>query len=153
MLKQKLIQFVATGFYSGLSPRAPGTIGSLAVLPLLYFALQLEWKLYIILTLALFFLGVWVCSQYEKTFKRHDASEVVVDEFAGMFVAGFLMEPTIVHLGVIFVVFRIFDILKPFPISYLDRKVPGGMGVMIDDIVAGFFTSIVLQALVIQGIL
>ena len=142
--------WIACGFGSGLSPFAPGTAGSLAAL-LPWLALRelpLPWFV-AVLVLALA-LGVWACGWAVRTLKITDPSVVVWDEFVGLWIA---LAPLVwwprgwpwVICG--FALFRIFDILKPWPVSWADRKVPGGLGVMLDDVIAGVYAALALAAL------
>ncbi len=138
-------QLLAVGFGSGLIPKAPGTFGSLAALPIC--AVLIYQPLYIsLIFIAVFTLiGTIACNRAEKVLGMHDNSAIVVDEFAGMFIS-VLFYPEDYRLCLLaFVLFRIFDILKPFPISYFDRQVKGGFGVMVDDLIAGFFALISAQ--------
>ncbi len=138
-------QLLAVGFGSGLLPKAPGTFGSLAALPIC--AVLIYQPLYISLIFILLFtvLGTIASSKTEKVLGMHDNSAIVVDEFAGMFIS-VLFYPQDYRLCILsFVLFRIFDILKPFPISYVDKHVSGGFGVMVDDLIAGLFALISAQ--------
>ena len=131
------LQFIALGFGSGLMPVAPGTAGSLVALPfcmMLVYCSPLLQGMVILLTLLV---GTVAASHTEQVMGMHDNSAIVIDEIAGMFVA-VACYPQIWWLPVLaFALFRLFDILKPFPISYLDRKIQGGLGIMLDDVAAG----------------
>lgn len=136
---------VALGFGSGLVPVAPGTAGTLAAIPL-YLLLQ-EFSLIIYLAVLLVMLtgGILVCGYTAERLGVHDHPAIVWDE-----VVGYLITMTAAPAGWIwvaagFVLFRLFDILKPWPIGWLDRRVHGGMGIMLDDVIAGVFAAVVLQ--------
>ena len=139
--------WIALGFGSGLSPRAPGTIGSLAAL-LPWLALrELPLPLYALVVAAAFALGVWACDWAVRVSRNDDPGFVVWDEFVGQWLAAtpLLWSP---HGGygllAAFVLFRLFDVLKPWPVSLVDRRVQGGFGVMLDDAIAGLLAAIVL---------
>ncbi len=144
----------ATWFGAGLSPKAPGTMGSIAALP--YAALIhyfLDWPMLMLAAAALFFIGIKISDLYMERFSRAgDPSEVVIDEVAGMFLTlscvGFTLQGYIFG----FIVFRIFDIWKPWPISWADEKLGGGLGVMMDDILAAVATILLWCVLDISGL-
>jgi phosphatidylglycerophosphatase A len=144
------VGWIACGFGSGLSPFAPGTAGSLAALlpwlllrelPLAYYALAL---------VLAFALGAGVCRWAVNALRVKDPASVVWDEFVGLWIA---LAPLVwlprgwmwIFAG--FILFRIFDICKPWPVSWADRHVAGGMGVMLDDVIAGIYAAIVLALL------
>lgn len=130
-------QFLAFGFGSGLAPKAPGTFGTLAAVPLYWLLAQLDLVNYSIAVLAAFFAGVWLCDQASKQLQVHDHPGIVWDEFVGYWIAMWALPADWVWIVAGFVAFRIFDIAKPWPIGWLDKKVDGGLGIMIDDVVAG----------------
>ena len=136
-----IIKLLATGFYSGLFTTFPGTIGSLVACVLAWF-FKLDW----LTILFLIFLGVYICTEGELIFQKHDCSHIVYDEFCGIFVATWnLVSPMQFLLA--FVLFRIFDILKPNPINKL-QALPKGWGVMADDLAAGLITRLILALFV-----
>ena len=129
---------LATGFGSGLSPVVPGTMGSLAAIPFWLLLIQLPWQLYSLLVMFSICIGVYLCHQTAKDMKVHDHGSIVWDEFVGMWIT--LMALPVNDWQWVaggFVIFRILDMWKPWPIRCFDRNVHGGMGIMIDDIVAG----------------
>jgi phosphatidylglycerophosphatase A len=143
----KLLDHLATGFQVGRMGRAPGTLGTLWGLPLAWLLSVIGPIPYIIGSVGITMGAIFVAEWYETQHEGHDRSEVVVDEIAG-FVTGMALIPFTWKTALAgFVIFRFFDIVKPFPISYIDRKVRGGVGVVADDIVAGVFTNIILQIL------
>ena len=137
---------IATVLGVGLSPKAPGTAGSLAALVPAWFLLELtiEWQLLVIV--AGFALGVAACSRFERRLGTHDHGAIVWDEVIGVWITliGAPATPLVLLLG--FVYFRVFDILKPWPVRWFDRRVGGGMGVMIDDVVAALIALAALTA-------
>lgn len=139
------VQLLAFGFGSGLSPVAPGTAGTLAALPLyLLLAAQPLW-LYSALVVAAALFGVWLCGQASERLGVHDHRGIVWDEFVGVWIALWAVPPEPLWIGAGFLAFRIFDIAKPWPISWLDEHARGGFGIMVDDIAAGVFACLTLQ--------
>ncbi len=138
---------LATFMYTGLSPKAPGTVGTLAAIPAVYFACFLGKGGYVALTLVVTVVAIFVSQLYEQQNQVHDSSEIVIDEVAGYFVAMALLPVTFKAFVLGFFIFRALDIIKPFPISYLDKNIKGGMGVVVDDLAAGLLTNIILQVL------
>ena len=139
------ILLLATGLGTGLVPRAPGTAGSLAGVAVYLALAGLTIPVYALLVLILFVAGIWICQQAAGKLGVHDAPSIVFDEIVGILItfAGTPLEWPWILLG--FVLFRFFDILKPWPISWLDKNVPGGFGIMLDDLVAGVFALALLQ--------
>lgn len=142
----------ATWFGCGRVPRAPGTFGTLGALPLFWaMATQLAPFGYMAVTLVLVVAAIMIAHFYESLTGAHDSPEFVFDE-----VVGFLVTMTWIPFGVVnvvlgFALFRLLDILKPFPISWVDRRVPGGVGAVADDLLAGVIANIILQALLQYG--
>ncbi len=139
------VRLVAIGFGSGLVPRAPGTAGTLAAIPLVLLAATLPLWGYLALITGFFALGVWVCHETLRYLGVHDHPVIVWDEVVGYMIGMFGTPITWPAMVVGFVLFRAFDILKPWPIGWLDRHAPGGFGVMIDDVMAGLYTAAVLH--------
>lgn len=151
------VHLLAAGFGCGLAPRAPGTAGTAAGVVLYLVLAPLPLAAYLGLTLGLFLLGVWICGRAARDLDAHDHPSIVFDEMIGYLVT-MTGAPLAIHWPTIhwpgigwtmlgFVLFRFFDIVKPWPISLLDRKVPGGFGIMLDDLAAGLAALAVLQAL------
>jgi len=141
------IHFLAFGFGSGLFPKAPGTAGTVAAIPLLYLMSFLINIQYLIVLTVIIIAGIWLCGQSSKLLGVHDHPGIVWDEFAGLFVAMIAVPFTWGTVVAGFILFRLFDILKPWPISWLDKKISGGMGIMLDDLVAGAFALAILHLL------
>ncbi len=133
--------FIAYGFGAGLAPKAPGTFGTLVALPI-YWLIQ-NWSLttYVALVLVMFIAGIWLCQKASDWLKQDDASGIVWDEIVGYLVAMTFAPSGWQWILVGFVLFRFFDILKPWPVSLADRKLHGGLGVMLDDVVAGLYAA------------
>lgn len=139
------VHFLAFGFGSGLAPKAPGTFGSIVGVLLAWLMLPLLPLSYLLLTLLLFIVGVWLCGASSKKLGVHDHGGIVWDEIVGVMITFFLLPSGWLWMLAGFCLFRVFDILKPWPISWLDKKVEGGFGIMIDDVIAGLFAFICLQ--------
>lgn len=139
--------WLAFGFGSGLSPFAPGTMGTLAAVPFIFALKSLSAPGFWIVLLLLFLLGIWVCEQVSHKLGVHDHGGIVWDEMVGFWLAMAFVPLQWQWLLAAFVLFRFFDIVKPWPIKQIDQKVSGGFGIMIDDIVAALFTIIILAVL------
>ena len=139
------VVFIALGFGSGLAPKAPGTAGTLVAIPF-YLAMQaLPLPVYASITLACVVIGIGICGYAAKALGVHDHPAIVFDEIAGFFITMFAAPPGLLPLLAGFVLFRLFDALKPWPISWFDRNVHGGFGIMLDDVIAGGMSLAVLQ--------
>ncbi len=136
---------LALGFGSGLCPKAPGTMGSLVVVPICMLLVYCPWYLTLLLCLVTLMIGTYAASITEKAMGMHDNSAIVIDEFLGMFISVLFYPPSWYYALLAFVLFRVFDILKPFPVNYVDKKVSGGLGVMLDDVLAGIYALIMAQ--------
>ena len=138
------VNFLAFGFGIGLLPFAPGTAGSLLGVGL--FWLTLDFGLYVQLIVAglLVASGVWICGRSSERLGVHDHGGIVWDEIAGMFITLFLAPATWIGFALAFALFRIFDIVKPWPIRDLDHRIGGGLGIMLDDLAAALYALISL---------
>lgn len=139
--------WIASGFGAGLSPVAPGTIGSIvALIPWFAFREQ-PWTIYIGIVIAAFALGVWTASIITRRLMLEDPGVIVWDEWVGQWIAliGVPLAWQWVLAG--FLLFRLFDVWKPWPVSWADRSIKGGLGVMLDDVVAGLYALCTLQAI------
>ena len=141
----KLIVALATGLYSGKIPFAPGTWGSAFALIPWYFCRGLSLVNYLIVLAVIFVVGFLTSGSAEKILDRPDPGCIVIDEILGMFITLTLApnHPAAWLLG--FILFRIFDVLKPFPVSWFDTHLHGGIGIMMDDVMAGIYALICLQ--------
>ena len=144
-----MIRFLATGFYSGLVPKGPGTAGTLVAIPLLLAISLLGPIGSLIATLLSILAASYIAELYQQEKGGHDRQEIVIDEIVGYFVTMAWVPTTVGYIIAGFVLFRIFDILKPFPISYIDKKVKGGLGVVLDDVAAGMVSNVILQLLLV----
>jgi phosphatidylglycerophosphatase A len=138
MIKHSLSSYIATWFGVGNAPKAAGTCGSLAALPTAYILHQACGALALgVAALLIFMLGVWATNHYiTKHQAGNDPKEVVIDEVSGMWLVLAFVPPTLLGYAVAFALFRLFDIVKPWPISWVDKHVHGGLGVMLDDTLA-----------------
>jgi len=136
---------LATGFGSGLSPFMPGTVGSVAAIPFWWLMTFLPLQLYSLVVLVGISVGVYLCHRTARDMGVHDHGSIVWDEFVGMWIT-LMAIPVLNGWWVLagFVIFRIFDIWKPWPIRWFDKNVHGGMGIMVDDIIAGVVSAAVL---------
>jgi len=141
--------WLAFGFGSGLLPKAPGTWGTLVGIPVYLLLAPLPHEGYLLVTLALFGLGVWACGKTGRELGVHDHGAIVWDEVVGYLVTMAGVPGDWQWLLAGFLLFRLFDILKPWPIRWLDRRVKGGLGVMLDDVAAGLMAWVVLQFLLL----
>lgn len=145
------IQFLAFGFGSGLSPKAPGTVGTVAALPLYWLLAPQPLWIYSAIVLIAAVLGVWICHRASKALGVHDHPGIVWDEFVGLWIALWAVPFELPWIIAGFLLFRLFDIAKPWPIGWLDRQLGGGFGIMIDDVVAGVLSCIILQLVLLLG--
>jgi phosphatidylglycerophosphatase A len=137
---------VCCGFGSGFLPKAPGTWGSIAALGVWWWLLApLPWALQLTVAGAVFALGIWLVDRVARRYGVGDEPAIVIDEFAGLWIALIGTGQDLVPAILGFVAFRVFDILKPWPIKLADAQVKGGFGVMLDDVIAGIFALFVLQ--------
>lgn len=144
-MKRWLVEFFATGAYLGRLPKTPGTWGTLGAIPLAGWLRNLGQFGYMVAILVILIGAIGVAHIYDRRAEGHDASEIVIDEIIGYLVAVMWLPWTWQTIMSAFVLFRILDIFKPFPIGYLDRNLPGGLGVVMDDAFAGMVTNIILQ--------
>jgi phosphatidylglycerophosphatase A len=140
------IVFVGLGLGSGLSPKAPGTAGTLVAVPLYLVMQNMPLLWYASITLAITLMGIWVCSYSARKLGVHDHPSIVIDEIAGFLITMYAVPVGWVWLIAGFVLFRFFDALKPWPISWMDRHLKGGVGIMLDDVAAGLVSLALLHA-------
>jgi len=142
--------FLALGAGSGLAPVAPGTFGTIAAVPIAWLLPEALLP-YTAVVLVAFVLGIWFCNHCTEALGVHDHGAIVWDEWVGLFIAFFALPRTWWILLLAFLLFRLFDILKPWPIGMIDKRVHGGLGIMIDDVIAGVFACVVLHAVLWLG--
>ncbi len=139
------VHLLAFGFGSGLAPEAPGTFGTLAAVPLYLLMARLPLVAYLAVLAVVILAGIWICDRTSRDLGVHDHPGIVWDEFAGFFVTMIAAPTGWFWLVAGFGLFRLFDIVKPWPVGWLDRRVKGGLGIMLDDLVAGLFAWGALQ--------
>jgi len=146
-MKRVLAHLISHVGPCGYSPVAPGTAGSFAAF-LGFIAIGPQvWWFHLFIIVGLFFVGVWACNVEEERLGKHDAGCLVIDEVVGFWITAFLVPYNWKWLLVAFLVFRIFDIVKPYPVNLLDKKVKKGFGVMIDDVGAGLYGMLAMLLL------
>ncbi len=150
---RRIALLISTCLGVGYSPFAPGTLGALFIAVVYWFLPVQNTMLFVLLTCALFFIGVWSAAIAEKHVQEktkeknlHDPGIIVVDEVVGMLVALIAVPRSFKLLVIAFILFRIFDIVKPYPIRKLE-KLRGGWGIMLDDVGAGIYANVIVQIL------
>jgi len=138
------VHILAFGFGTGLSPVAPGTAGSLVGVLFAWLTLDLGLPLQLAVAAAISFAGIWICGESARRIGVHDHGGIVWDEIAGMYITLLAAPPTIAGFILGFVLFRVFDIAKPWPIRDLDHRLGGGLGIMLDDLAAALYALILL---------
>lgn len=142
------VAFIATWFGSGLLPKAPGTWGTLAALPIAYvIAITGGVNALILAAIVAFLIGTWASGAYAAASAKPDPSEVVIDEVAAIWLVLAFTPFTIIWWVIAFAAFRLFDVVKPWPVSLADAKLKGGFGIMFDDTIAAIYAMLTLQIL------
>lgn len=169
MILDKLAVIISTWFGVGLIPKAPGTFGTLAGLPFVWLCLKMQENASLasffdqiglnnsfiqsaILILAVTILAIWAAARTEKLWQCHDDSRIVIDEVAGIFATLYWFPFDAAHFVAGFLIFRLFDIWKPGPIGYIDEEVPGALGTVLDDVLAGLVSAVILYIIFHQKI-
>jgi len=143
------IHLLAFGFGAGLSPKAPGTVGTVVAV-LIYLALpSMSSSTYAGLILVSFFLGIWLCGKTADDLGVHDHGGIVWDEFVGYWITMFMAPSGLFWVLLGFGLFRLLDIFKPWPIKWADKELAGGLGIMLDDVLAGIMAALCIQALAV----
>ena len=142
------VHFLSLGFGSGLMPKAPGTFGTIAAIPVYLLMADLSLLYFIVITAMITLAGIYFAHYTSKALGVHDHSGIVIDEIAGYLITMIAVPFDWKWMLIGFVLFRFFDILKPWPISWLDKKVEGGFGIMIDDVLAGLFALFCLHSII-----
>lgn len=145
----KPIHLLAFGFGAGLSPKAPGTVGTVVAV-LIYLALpSMSPVIYAGLIVLSFVFGIWICGKTAEDLGVHDHGGIVWDEFVGYWITMFMAPSGLIWVLLGFVLFRLLDIFKPWPIKWADKELAGGLGIMLDDVLAGIMAALCIQALVV----
>ena len=143
------IHLLAFGFGAGLSPKAPGTMGTVVAV-LIYLVLpSMPPIIYAGLILLSFVFGIWICAKTAEDLGVHDHGGIVWDEFVGYWITMFMAPSGLFWVLLGFVLFRLLDIFKPWPIKWADKELAGGLGIMLDDVLAGIMAALCMQALVV----
>ena len=144
-LKEKAVLFFATGFFVGNVPFAPGTFGTLLGIPLCFLLSKIDFFRAVLFSAIFVMAAIWASHRARQIIKQNDPACIVIDEISGLMITmlGLPFNAVFILLG--FIVFRAFDIIKPFPIRYLEKKIPGGAGIVLDDVAAGIFSNLVLR--------
>ena len=146
---RRIVLFIASGAYTGYLPIASGTWGTLVAFPL--FWISAPWRdlspgVYVVCYVASVLFACWIADRAETMLQEHDSHAIVIDEIVGYLAATLFMAPTWENTLVAFVVFRVFDVIKPFPAGTIDRGMPGGAGVVLDDVVSGVYANLATRA-------
>jgi len=151
-----LILTAATGFGTGYAPVASGTVGCLVGIPL-FLAVEplrhVSVPLYLLVVAVLIAIACWVAGRAEEMFGEHDSGKIVIDEIVGYLAATLFLAPTLTNIVLAFLIFRVLDVLKPYPANAIDARLPGGPGVVLDDVVSGLYTCLIMHALLYVGLL
>ncbi|GAW85333.1 phosphatidylglycerophosphatase A [Bathymodiolus platifrons methanotrophic gill symbiont] len=139
---------LAFGFGSGLAKKAPGTFGTLAAVPIYIALAQTNIWIYSVVSVLCSVVGIWICGIAAEKLGEHDFGGIVWDEIAGLLITMWFVVFSWQNLLLGFILFRAFDIIKPWPIKWIDQKVSGGFGIMLDDVIAGVFAGLVLMYLI-----
>ena len=148
-LLKRPVCFLGLGFGSGLIPKAPGTFGTIAAIPIYWLMKDLSLAIYVAITVVAFLAGIWICQKSADWLGKDDPSAVVWDEIVGYLITMIAAPSGWQWLLLGFVLFRFFDIVKPWPISWADKSLHGGLGIMVDDVIAGMFSLGILQMIVV----
>ena len=142
------VVLVAVGLGSGLAPKAPGTAGTLVAIPLFLLMQPLPLITYLLITTCLFIAGIWICTYAAEKFGVHDHPAIVIDEIVGYLITMIAAPQGWLAVTAGFVLFRLLDAVKPWPVSWFDRNINGGLGIMLDDVVAGIIALLMIQGFI-----
>ena len=146
------VHLLSVGFGSGLAPKAPGTFGTIAALPFWYVLQFLPPAYYVVVLILAFILGVYLCGATADALGVHDHGGIVWDEFVGYWITMFMAPAGWFWVLLGFGLFRLLDIVKPWPISWVDKELKGGLGIMLDDVLAGIMAALCIQAIAVFSI-
>ena len=144
--REKLVMFLATGCFVGNIPFIPGTVGTLVGLPLCFILSRIDLLVAIVCTVIFIFFAIFIAHEAEGILKKEDSGCIVIDEIAGIMVTLIGLPFNLISAIAGFLLFRVFDILKPFPIRSLEKNLSGGTGIVLDDVAAGIGGNFVLRA-------
>ena len=152
---RSVVLFLASAAYVGYIPIASGTFGSVVAIPLFFGFDALRAAsvpLYLLTYVAAVAAACWIAGQADEYLHEHDSHKIVIDEVVGYLAATLFLAPTWRHALAAFFIFRALDVIKPFPAGYIDQQVPGGAGVVLDDVVSGIYSNLALRALIAVGL-
>lgn len=146
-LLRQPVHLFAFGFGAGLIPRAPGTFGTLIAVPIVIVLMHIGWQVHLGFAITASVIGVWICGESARRLRVHDHPGIVWDEIAGFSIT--MLGAPANWYGVLagFALFRLLDIAKPWPIREADHRLQGGLGIMLDDVIAGLFAAAILRVL------
>jgi len=139
------VHCLALGFGSGLTPKLPGTAGTLVGALLFILIPNISWIAYLVIVVCGFLFGIFCCGYTARILNVHDHHSIVWDEIIGYLITMFMVPKEWMWILIGFILFRAFDILKPWPISFIDRRMGGGLGIMLDDVIAALFSLAIIQ--------
>ena len=148
-LKQKSVMLLATGCFIGNISFAPGTFGSILGLPLCFFLSKINLLIAVFLTVIFIFFAIWIAQGAERIVNTEDPGCIVIDEIAGILVTFTGIPFHMISVAFGFLIFRALDIWKPYPISWIERKISGGTGIVMDDVAAGICSNLLLRVILI----
>ncbi|MGD8435072.1 MAG: phosphatidylglycerophosphatase A [Syntrophobacterales bacterium] len=152
--KNDIVVFLATGFFTGFLPTMPGTWGTFAGIPLIIITHRLTSIMQAVVTIVFVTFAAYIAGRAEILFEDRDARPIVIDEMAGFLITLLWLPLNFVTLCLGFILFRLFDIVKPPPIGILEKRLRGGWGIVLDDVLAGVFANVTLRLLLmVAGIL
>ena len=147
-VKRKAVMFLATGCFVGYIPFAPGTFGTGLGIPLSFFLSKIDLSFAILFTVVLILSAIWIAGEAEKIIEQKDPGAIVIDEIVGFVITLLGLPFNLLTVAAGFLIFRGLDIFKPYPIRLFEKKLSGGAGVVMDDVVAGIFSNLILRVLV-----
>jgi len=151
-----LILALASGFGTGYAPVASGTFGCLVGIPLFIALEPLRYTsvpLYLLTIAGFIAVACWIAGRAEEFYGEHDSGKIVIDEIVGYLAATLFLAPTFANIAVAFLIFRVLDVIKPYPANAIDARMPGGAGVVLDDVVSGLYTCLIMHGLHFVGLL
>jgi phosphatidylglycerophosphatase A len=144
-----MVLLFSSGVFVGNFSYAPGTFASLLGIPLCYIIFRIHILVAVFCTVGFILFAVWIAHRAEKILDQKDPRCIVIDEIAGFLVTLLGLPFDLFTVGISFIVFRVLDVLKPFPIRVIERKISGGVGVVLDDVVAGMFSNLIVRGLIL----
>lgn len=149
-VKEKMVIFLATGCYAGNIPKAPGTVGTIEGLLFCLFLSRLDLLCAVIFVTLFIFFSIWVSDRAERALKTKDHGSIVIDEIAGIMVTLIGLPFNIISVISGFFIFRLIDIIKPFPIRLIEKRLSGGAGIVMDDVIAGILGNCILRLILFR---